>query len=395
MSQPHPHRVLTGDRPTGPLHLGHYFGTLQNRVRLQDDGADLLVLVADLQTIIDRDSPAPLPEDVDGLLADHLAVGIDPDRASIFAHSQVEALNGLLVPFLSLVSVAELSRNPTVKDELAAAGLASMPGLMFTYPVHQAADILFCKATLVPVGRDQLPHLEVARLIARRFNRRYSPERPLFPEPAPLLGDAPALLGTDGQKMSKSRGNAIAIGATADETARLIAGAKTDPERAHRLRPVATARGVQPRPARRAVPGARARGGRGGDRGPRQPGAQGPGHRGRQRAVPRHPRPPRRADRRSGVPAPGPPGRDGAGAGDRRTRRCGRSVRACTRTTPSPRLRGGPCRLGLVALLTPPGQRDRHREADRDHRERQPVGTCQTSVMSIFTPTHTRIAASP
>src|SRR3954469_17905258 len=228
VSHPEPRRVLTGDRPTGPLHLGHYFGTLQNRVRLQDDGADLMVLVADLQTIIDRDSPASLPEDVDGLVADHLAVGIDPDRASIFAHSQVEALNGLLVPFLSLVSVAELSRNPTVKDELAAAGLASMPGLMFTYPVHQAADILFCKATLVPVGRDQLPHLEVARLIAHRFNRRYGT---LFPEPAPLLGDAPALLGTDGQKMSKSRGNAIAIGATADETARLIAGAKTDAER--------------------------------------------------------------------------------------------------------------------------------------------------------------------
>ncbi len=231
MSHPEPHRVLTGDRPTGPLHLGHYFGTLRNRVRLQDDGADLLVLVADLQTIIDRDSPASLPEDVDGLLADHLAVGIDPDRASIFAHSQVEALNALLVPFLSLVSVAELSRNPTVKEELAAAGLASMPGLMFTYPVHQAADILFCKATLVPVGRDQLPHLELARLIARRFNRRYSPDRALFPEPAPLLGDAPALLGTDGQKMSKSRGNAIAISATADETARLIAAARTDAER--------------------------------------------------------------------------------------------------------------------------------------------------------------------
>jgi tryptophanyl-tRNA synthetase len=231
VSHPESHRVLTGDRPTGPLHLGHYFGTLQNRVRLQDEGADLMVLVADLQTIIDRDSPASLPEDVDGLLADHLAVGIDPDRASIFAHSQVEALNGLLVPFLSLVSVAELSRNPTVKEELAAAGLASMPGLMFTYPAHQAADILFCKATLVPVGKDQLPHLEVTRLIARRFNRRYSPERALFPEPAPLLGDAPALLGMDGQKMSKSRGNAIAIGATADETARLLAGAKTDAER--------------------------------------------------------------------------------------------------------------------------------------------------------------------
>jgi tryptophanyl-tRNA synthetase len=228
---PGAHRVLTGDRPTGPLHLGHYFGTLQNRVRLQDLGVDLMVLVADYQTIIDRDSPASLPDDVEALVADYLAVGIDPGRATIFAHSQVEALNQLLLPFLSLVSVAELSRNPTVKDEMAAAGLTSMSGLMFTYPVHQAADILFCKATAVPVGKDQLPHLELTRLIARRFNRRYSPERALFPEPAALLSDAPALLGTDGQKMSKSRGNAIAISATADETARLITAAKTDPER--------------------------------------------------------------------------------------------------------------------------------------------------------------------
>jgi tryptophanyl-tRNA synthetase len=228
---PGAHRVLTGDRPTGPLHLGHYFGTLQNRVRLQDLGVDLMVLVADYQTIIDRDSPASLPGDVEGLVADYLAVGIDPGRATIFAHSQVEALNQLLVPFLSLVSVAELSRNPTVKDEMAAAGLASMSGLMFTYPVHQAADILFCKATAVPVGKDQLPHLELARLIARRFNRRYGPNPALFPEPAALLSDAPALLGTDGQKMSKSRGNAIAISASADQTARLIAAARTDTDR--------------------------------------------------------------------------------------------------------------------------------------------------------------------
>jgi tryptophanyl-tRNA synthetase len=228
---PGAHRVLTGDRPTGHLHLGHYFGTLHNRVRLQDLGVDLMVLVADYQTIIDRDSPTSLPNDVDALVADYLAVGIDPGRATIFAHSQVEALNQLLLPFLSLVSVAELSRNPTVKDEMAAAGLTSMSGLMFTYPVHQAADILFCKATAVPVGKDQLPHLELTRLIARRFNRRYSPEPALFPEPAALLSDAPLLLGTDGQKMSKSRGNAIAISATADESARLIAAAKTDPDR--------------------------------------------------------------------------------------------------------------------------------------------------------------------
>ena len=229
---PSRHRVLTGDRPTGPLHLGHYFGTLSNRVTLQDTGVEVLVLIADYQTIIDRDSPASLPTDVEELLADHLAVGIDPARATIFAHSQVPALNQLMLPLLSLVSVSELSRNPTVKEEAASAGIETMSGLMFSYPVHQAADILCCRATVVPVGADQLPHLELTRSLARRFNRRYcDPGAPLFPVPEPLLGAAPTLLGTDGRKMSKSRGNAIAIGATADETARLIARARTDGER--------------------------------------------------------------------------------------------------------------------------------------------------------------------
>jgi tRNA synthetases class I (W and Y) len=143
-------RVLTGDRPTGPLHLGHHFGTLQNRVRLQEQGVELFVLVADYQTITDRDAPEGLPTDVDGLVADYLAVGIDPDRATIFAHSQVGALNQLIVPFLSLVSVAEVGRNPTAREEMSATGGAAMSALMFTYPVHQAADILFCRATLVP-----------------------------------------------------------------------------------------------------------------------------------------------------------------------------------------------------------------------------------------------------
>jgi tryptophanyl-tRNA synthetase len=229
---PGEHRVLTGDRPTGPLHLGHYFGTLANRVRLQNLGVDVLVLVADYQTIIDRDSPESLPRDVEELVADYLAVGIDPARATIFAHSQVPALNQLMVPLLSLVSVAELSRNPTVKEEVAAAGVDAMSGLMFAYPVHQAADILCCRATVVPVGRDQLPHVELTRSLARRFNRRYcDPSAPLFALPNALLGEAPALLGADGQKMSKSRRNAIAIGATADETARLIAGMRTDAQR--------------------------------------------------------------------------------------------------------------------------------------------------------------------
>jgi tryptophanyl-tRNA synthetase len=143
----------------------------------------------------------------------------------IFAHGAVPALNQLLLPFLSLVSVPELQRNPTVKDEIAHSRQSSVSGLMFTYPVHQAADILFCKANLVPVGADQLPHVEVTRMIARRFAERYGP---VFPVPDALLSQAPVLLGTDGGKMSKSRANAIAISASADETARLIKGAKTD-----------------------------------------------------------------------------------------------------------------------------------------------------------------------
>ena len=154
-------RVLTGDRPTGPLHVGHLFGTLLNRVRLQDVGVQVMVLIADYQALTDRDAAATLPADVLGLVADYLAAGLDPDRCTIFAHSQVPALNQLLLPFLSLVTVAEVSRNPTVKEEFGETGGSSMSALMFSYPVHQAADILACRANLVPVGRDQLPHLEI------------------------------------------------------------------------------------------------------------------------------------------------------------------------------------------------------------------------------------------
>ncbi|MFE7403105.1 tryptophan--tRNA ligase [Streptomyces sp. NPDC057557] len=221
-------RVMTGDRPTGPLHLGHYFGTLHNRVRLQELGVDVFVIIADYQVLTDRDVAERLTEITEGLLLDYLAVGIDPARSTVFNHSAVPALNQLMLPFLSLVSVAELNRNPTVKDEIAHSRQSAVSGLMFTYPVHQAADILFCKGNLVPVGQDQLPHLEVTRSVARRFNERYGT---VFPEPDALLSDAPLVLGTDGTKMSKSRANSIALGADADETARLIRGAKTDAER--------------------------------------------------------------------------------------------------------------------------------------------------------------------
>ncbi|MFE7706600.1 tryptophan--tRNA ligase [Streptomyces sp. NPDC057486] len=221
-------RVMTGDRPTGALHLGHYFGTLHNRVRLQDLGVDVFVIIADYQVLTDRDVADRLTEHMEGMLLDYLAIGIDPARTTIFNHSAVPALNQLMLPFLSLVSVAELNRNPTVKDEIAHSRQSAVSGLMFTYPVHQAADILFCKGNLVPVGQDQLPHLEVTRSVARRFNERYGT---VFPEPDALLSAAPLLLGTDGGKMSKSRGNSIALGATADETARMIRGAKTDTDR--------------------------------------------------------------------------------------------------------------------------------------------------------------------
>lgn len=224
-------RVLTGDRPTGRLHLGHYFGTLHNRVRLQNLGVEMFVIIADYQVLTDRDVADNLTGHVEELVLDHLAIGVDPARSTLFTHSAVPALNQLLLPFLSLVSVAELQRNPTVKDEITHSRQASVSGLMFTYPAHQAADILFCKANLVPVGRDQLPHLELTRTIAHRFNDRYGAGTAVFPRPDALLSSAPLLLGTDGTKMSKSRGNAIALAADADETARLIKGARTDSER--------------------------------------------------------------------------------------------------------------------------------------------------------------------
>ena len=280
-NEPHSFRVLTGDRPTGELHLGHYFGTLHNRVRLQDAGAELFVLIADYQVLTDRDVADRLGEHILGLILDYLAIGVDPARSVIFAHSAVPELNQLLLPFLSLVTHGELQRNPTVKDEIrqlpsggttprtprnmpdgkasvsgtrssggttsrsrrsvpggkaSVSGMrrqASASGLMLTYPVHQAADILALKGNLVPVGQDQLPHVEVTRLIARRFNDRYpgTDGAGIFPEPDALLSDAPLILGTDGAKMGKSRGNAIALHATADETARLIRTAKTDGQR--------------------------------------------------------------------------------------------------------------------------------------------------------------------
>lgn len=227
-------RVLTGDRPTGALHLGHYFGTLQNRVVLQNKGVETWVLVADYQVITDRDGVGEIRQRVLGLLADYLAAGIDPERSTIFNHSAVPGLNQLMLPFLSLVTESELHRNPTVKAELEATGGRAMSGLLLTYPVHQAADILFCKANIVPVGKDQVPHLEQARVIAQRFDKRYGrveKDRPVFRRPEALLSEAQSVLGTDGTKMSKSRGNTIELGMDADTTAKILRRAVTDSNR--------------------------------------------------------------------------------------------------------------------------------------------------------------------
>lgn len=231
LAHPENYRILTGDRPTGSLHLGHYLGTLQRRVQLQDAGVPTILLVADFQVITDREDPGDIRRNVYEILKDYLAAGIDPSRTTIFTHSAVPALNELLLPFLSLVSLPEMERNPTVKSELAASGQKTLNGLLLTYPVHQAADILFCKANLVPVGRDQLPHIEQTRVVARRFNERYAGGREVLPEPQALLSPAPVVLGTDGQKMSKSRHNFISLSHTADETAALLKKAKTDADR--------------------------------------------------------------------------------------------------------------------------------------------------------------------
>lgn len=229
---PHKHRVLTGDRPTGNLHIGHYFGSLKNRVRLQNLGVETYIVIADYQVLTDRDVFKDISKYVYELTLDYLACGLDPEKfkTHIFPHSHIPELNQLLVPFLSLVSNSELSKNPTIKEEISASGQNVINAGMYTYPVHQAADILFCKSDVIPVGKDQLPHIELTSKIAKRFNKKFKAR--VFREPVGLLSEAPMILGLDGgQKMSKSRNNTIMIKATEDETSKLIKRAKTDSER--------------------------------------------------------------------------------------------------------------------------------------------------------------------
>ncbi|MDR2077600.1 MAG: tryptophan--tRNA ligase [Rickettsiales bacterium] len=228
------YRILTGDRPTGNLHLGHYFGSLVNRINLQKVGVELFILVADQQVLTDHDSFDRISSLTKELVIDNISVGInfEDEKAFIFPHSNVPELNQLLVPFLTLVSVAELERNPTVKEEIKSANITNISAGMLVYPVHQACDILSVNANLVPVGKDQLPHIELSRVIARRFNSRFCADSHIFEEPQALLSETPSLSGLDGkQKMSKSRNNAIMLRATRDEIYAAISKATTDSEK--------------------------------------------------------------------------------------------------------------------------------------------------------------------
>ena len=224
---PDKYTMLTGDRPTGRLHLGHYFGTLKGRVALQDMGIKTNIIIADYQVITDRDTTENIQDNVYNMVIDYMACGIDPNKTMIFTHSAVPEENQLMLPFLSLVSESELERNPTVKAEQEASG-HQLTGLLLTYPVHQACDILFCKGNVVPVGKDQLPHIEITRTIARRFNERFAP---VFPEPEGILSDVIEVPGLDGRKMSKSYHTGISLSMTAEETAKIIKKSPTDSDR--------------------------------------------------------------------------------------------------------------------------------------------------------------------
>ncbi|MCQ2604653.1 MAG: tryptophan--tRNA ligase, partial [Spirochaetia bacterium] len=182
---PQKYRVLTGDRPTGRLHIGHYFGSLQNRVRLANLGVPTCILIADYQVLTDHEAFSEISQNTKQLVIDYLAAGIKPgENVIIYPHSYVPEANQLMLPFLTLVSNSELERNPTVKEEISKSELSTVNAGMLTYPIHQACDILFCKGNVVPVGKDQLPHIELTQKIARRFNKKFCKGRdPIFPMP--------------------------------------------------------------------------------------------------------------------------------------------------------------------------------------------------------------------
>lgn len=220
--------ILTGDRPTGPLHLGHYAGSLRGRVGLQYQHKQF-IMIADIQALTDNaENPEKIRKNILEVALDYLAVGIDPTVTTIFIQSLVPELAELTMYYLNLVTVARLQRNPTIKDEIVQRGFeSSIPAGFLTYPVSQAADITAFKADLVPVGSDQVPMIEQTNEIVRSFNRIY--DCSVLVEPKALLSSVPRLPGTDGKgKMSKSIGNVISLCDGADDVSKKVKMMYTD-----------------------------------------------------------------------------------------------------------------------------------------------------------------------
>lgn len=226
-------RILTGDRPTGKLHLGHYVGTLKNRVRLQDE-YDCFFIVADLHTLTTKSGKEDILKSrqfIRDLVLDYLSVGIDPKKSTIYLQSGVPAVSELALLFSMLVTVPRLQRVPTLKDIMRDLRIEQPSLGLLGYPVLQAADILMVKANLVPVGKDQESHIEVTREIARKFNEMYGE---VFPVPETLIGEVPTLPGTDGkEKMSKSLDNAIYLSDDKIAVRQKVMSMYTDPTRVH------------------------------------------------------------------------------------------------------------------------------------------------------------------
>lgn len=231
--------ILTGDRPTGRLHLGHYVGSLRSRLELQNQGDydEMYVMIADAQALTDNaDHPEKIRENILEVALDYLSVGLDPKKITIFVQSQVSALTELTFFYANLVTVSRLQRNPTVKNEIKMRDFeANIPVGFFTYPISQAADITAFKANIVPVGEDQLPMIEQTREIVRSFNRIYKEE--VLVEPQAVLPKSEAALrlpGIDGNaKMSKSLGNGIYLADTKEEVKRKVMSMYTDPDHIH------------------------------------------------------------------------------------------------------------------------------------------------------------------
>lgn len=230
--------ILTGDRPTGRLHVGHYVGSLRRRVELQNSGEydKIFIMIADAQALTDNfDNPEKIRQNIIEVALDYLSAGLDPAKSTILIQSQIPELTELTFYYMNLVTVSRLQRNPTVKNEIQMRNFeASIPVGFFNYPISQAADITAFKATTVPVGVDQLPMIEQTKEIVHKFNAVYCPEEPVLVDPQALVPESEACMrlpGIDGKaKMSKSLGNCIYLADSADDVKKKIMSMYTDPE---------------------------------------------------------------------------------------------------------------------------------------------------------------------